>query len=75
MEELDLEASKKALGERISKLRKKKGMSLERLAYESGISKGNLSDIENGKRDCRFSSLLLIAAGLGISTSQLLKET
>lgn len=74
MEELDFEASKKALGERISKLRKKKGMSLEKLAYEAGVSKGNLSDIENGKRDPRYTTLLLLATGLEVSISTFFKN-
>ncbi len=62
------------LGQRISLLRKRKGMTLEKLAYEVGISKGNLSDIENGKRDARFTTLMAIAQGLELSVSQLLKE-
>lgn len=62
------------LGEHISKQRKKRGITLEKLAYESGISKGNLSDIEHGKRDPRYSTLRIIAEGLGMSTSQLLKD-
>lgn len=62
------------LGQRIGSLRKKKGLTLEKLAYEMGISKGNLSDIENGKRDPRYSTLKAIADGLEISLSQLLKE-
>ena len=49
-------------------------MSLEELAYEAGVSKGNLSDIENGKKDPRLSSLLLIASGLEITVSSLLKS-
>jgi transcriptional regulator with XRE-family HTH domain len=63
-----------ALGIRISKERKKRGITLEKLAYEMGLSKGNLSDIEHGKRDPRFSTLKAISKGLGISTSTLLKE-
>ncbi len=61
------------LGNRISILRKQRGVTLEQLAYGMGISKGNLSDIENGKRDPRFSTLKSIADGLDISISQLLK--
>jgi len=38
-----------------------------------GISKGNLSDIEHGKRDPRYSTLSAIAEGLEIPLSQLLK--
>ena len=38
------------LSKRIQVMRKAKGLTLEKLAYENEISKGNLSDIENGKR-------------------------
>lgn len=38
------------LGERIRQLRQEKKLTLEKLAYESGFSKGYLSDIENGKK-------------------------
>lgn len=62
------------LGQRISSLRKRKGLTLEKLAYEVGISKGNLSDIENGKRDPRYSTLKAIAEGLQIPAGQLLKD-
>jgi len=62
------------LGERISKRRRSRGLTLEKLAYEMGISKGNLSDIENGKRDPRYTTLRAIAEGLDMPLSQLLKE-
>ena len=63
------------LGQRISLLRKRKGLTLEKLAYEVGISKGNLSDIENGKRDPRFTTLMAIAEGLELSLAALVKES
>lgn len=62
------------LGSKISKERQKRGITLEKLAYEMGMSKGNLSDIENGKRDLRFTTLRAIAQGLDLSLSQLLKD-
>lgn len=62
------------LGQHISSLRKRRGLTLEKLAYEVGISKGNLSDIENGKRDPRFTTLKAIAEGLEVSISQLFKD-
>lgn len=62
------------LAERIGRLRRGQDMTLEKLAYEVGISKGNLSDIENAKRDPRFTTLQAIAEGLGVSISQLLKS-
>jgi len=40
---------------------------------EMGISKGNLSDIERGKRDPRYSTLKAIAEGLEVPLSQLVK--
>ncbi len=74
MDEIDLEIKKLELGEAIAVFRRKKGLSLTRLAYEAGVSKGNLSDIEKGKKDPRLSSLLLIANGLDISVSVLFKS-
>lgn len=62
-----------ALGHRISVLRKKRGITLERLAYEMSISKGNLSDIESGKKNPTYKTLKAIAEGLEISVSMLLK--
>ncbi len=62
------------LGSRIAKERRKRGITLEKLAYEMGMSKGNLSNIEHGKRDPRYITLRAIALGLGLSISQLLKD-
>jgi len=62
------------LGQRVAKKRRARGLTIERLAYEMGISKGNLSDIENGKRDPRYTTLQAISEGLEISISQLLKD-
>ncbi|MBU6375455.1 MAG: helix-turn-helix transcriptional regulator [Bdellovibrionales bacterium] len=63
-----------SLGKHIAKERQKRGISLETLATEMAISKGNLSDIENGKRDPRFSTLQAIAKGLGLKTRELIKN-
>lgn len=62
------------LGKHISKERQKRGISLDGLASQMKISKGNLSDIENGKRDPRFSTLQAIAKGLKLKVSVLLKD-
>ena len=58
----------------IAKERQKRGISLDSLATEMDISKGNLSDIENGKRDPRFSTLKAIANGLDMNVSDLLRH-
>ena len=64
----------KILGKRIKDERLKLGKSSEALAYEMGISKGNLSEIERGMRDVRISTLSLIAAGLDMTLAKLLKD-
>ena len=53
------------LSAKIRNLRHKKHITLEKLAYENDISKGNLSDIENGKRSPSFYTLVKLANGLG----------
>lgn len=63
-----------ALGKNISKIRKSKGFTLEKLAYEMGISKGNLSEIENGKIDPRASTIFLISKGLDVPLSRLFHD-
>ena len=63
-----------SLGKHIAKERQKRGISLEQLASEMDISKGNLSDIENGKRDPRFSTLAAIASGLDMDLAELLQK-
>jgi XRE family transcriptional regulator, regulator of sulfur utilization len=63
----------KELGKRLATLRKKKGMSMEKVAYEASISKGNLCDIEAGRRNPRYCTLRSIAHALGMQVSQLLE--
>ncbi len=45
-----MDKSLKNLGKNISRVRRERGLSSEQLAYQNGISKGYMSDIENGKR-------------------------
>jgi transcriptional regulator with XRE-family HTH domain len=62
-----------ALGRRIFEVRKKKGITLDDLSLRMSISKGNLSDIERGKRDPRFQTLQAIARGLGVPLHSLIR--
>ena len=62
------------LGERITSWRRRRQMTIEDLSTKMSISKGNLSDIEAGKKDPRYSTLLAISEGLGITVSTLLRE-
>lgn len=53
--------------QRICSLRKEKGLTMEQLAYQSGISKGGLSEIERNLKEPRAYTILKICAGLNIS--------
>jgi len=66
--------SQKALGAVIRDLRTEKGVSLEALAGDAGISKNMLSLIERGEGNPSWSTVEGIAAALGISVSQLAKH-
>ena len=59
------------VGKTIIKLRKEQGMSQETFAYESGIDRRYMSDIENGKRNISLDILERIADKLGIKLSEL----
>jgi len=56
----------KKIGNRIKEFRKERNLTMEKLAYESDISKGGLSEIERGIKEARLSTLLKITDGLGI---------
>lgn len=62
-----------SLGERIRKLRKEKGLTLQALAGAE-LSKGMLSLIENNKANPSMESLAYIAERLGINKNELLED-
>ncbi|MEI8390446.1 MAG: helix-turn-helix transcriptional regulator [bacterium] len=55
------------VGNRITQLRQEQKLTLEKLAYESGISKGGLSEIERGLKEPRLSTLVKLCETLDIS--------
>lgn len=57
----------KIICQRIFSLRKESGLTIEQLAYQSGISKGGLSEIERNKKEPRAYTILKICSGLGIT--------
>ena len=63
----------RVIGQRIRAIRKARGLNLEELARESGISKGLLSKIENAKVSSPISTYSNIAATLGIHFSDLIQ--
>jgi transcriptional regulator with XRE-family HTH domain len=55
------------IGKRIIELRNERNMTMEKLAYESEISKGGLSEIERGLKEARLSTLLKVCQVLEVS--------
>ena len=55
---------------RIKELRLNKKLSIERLAYQSGISKGGLSEIERNIKEPRVLTILKLCSGLDITISE-----
>lgn len=60
----------KLICQRILSLRKDNGLTIEKLAYQSGISKGGLSEIERNKKEPRAYTILKICSGLGITMKE-----
>lgn len=65
-------AIKNKIGKRIRCLRTAKGLTIEKLAYENDLAKGNLSEIEKGLIDPQLSTLARIAEGLDVTLKDLL---
>ena len=61
------------IGDRIKEIREDLGWTQEKLAEESTISKGFLSDVENNKRDISATNVLKIANAMGASLEYLLR--
>lgn len=55
---------------RITSLRKLNNLTIEQLAYQSGISKGGLSEIERNMKEPRAYTILKICATLNISMKE-----
>lgn len=62
------------IGQQIRKFRKARGLKLQELSSNVGISKGLLSKIENAKVSSPISTYSNIAAALGINFSDLIRE-
>jgi transcriptional regulator with XRE-family HTH domain len=63
------------LGRRVSELRSSRGYTLDRLASETGFTKGYLSKIENSKVIPPIGTLVKIAQALQTELAELLGET
>ena len=64
---------KMQFGERIRKLRKKRGWKLVELSVETGLGRVFLSNLENGKHEPKLGTIKKLANAFGISVSQLMR--
>ncbi|MEO4023279.1 helix-turn-helix domain-containing protein [Bacillus paranthracis] len=70
-----MEFIQEVIANNLSKIRKKRGLSLDNMAELTGVSKAMLGQIENGKSNPTVTTLWKIANGLQVSFSAFLKET
>lgn len=60
----------KIVSKRIVELREAHNLNIEQLAYQSGISKGGLSEIERNMKEPRALTIAKICSGLGITLNE-----
>lgn len=63
-----------AIGKKIRKLRKDKGLSQEELGAEAELDRTYISDIELGTRNFGIKNLIKIAKALNVKVTHLLNE-
>ncbi len=61
-------------GERLRRLRRERALSQQDVERISGIAQATLSDLEQGKRGARASTLRKLAELLGVEPKELMKE-
>ena len=64
---------RKRLGANLRRLREAKGLSQEAFAFEAGIHRTYISDIERGARNPTIAVVENIAMALGVTASELLR--
>ena len=68
----DAPASLAALGTAVKTRRQELGLTQEQFAHETELHQRWISNVETGKRNPSYSSLRRLAAGLQLSTSELI---
>ncbi|MBL1409002.1 helix-turn-helix transcriptional regulator [Sphingobacterium sp. C459-1T] len=62
------------IGSFLRERRKKAGLSQDQLAARCDLTKSNISNIENGKKDFNFTTFLEYSKGLGKQPKELLNK-
>lgn len=61
------------LGENLKRIRTEKGISQSDIAKSLGVSRGFVSNIENGKRNPTLATISRLAKAVGVPTEELFK--
>jgi transcriptional regulator with XRE-family HTH domain len=61
-------------GPKLRKLRREQALSQQDVERTTGIAQATLSDLEQGKRGARASTLRRLAEALGVQPKELMKE-
>ncbi|GLY11120.1 helix-turn-helix domain-containing protein [Pseudobacillus badius] len=69
-----MDSLQQLIGKNLFDIRKKRGLSLDKAAELTGVSKGMLAQIEKGKTNPTVTTLWKIANGLNVSFSAFMKE-
>jgi transcriptional regulator with XRE-family HTH domain len=64
----------KILGRNVRDARRKAGMSQEQLAFEAGMKRSYVSDLERGTRNPSVKAIGRLAAALGVEPPDLLRN-
>lgn len=62
-------------GGKLRRLRRERALSQQDLERMTGVSQATLSDLEQGKREARASTLRKLAEALGVEPKELMKES
>lgn len=66
----------KKFGEHVKKIRLESGLTQDEVVLNSSkLTKGTVSDIENGKRNFAFTTLIDLAKGMNVSPRDLMNYT
>jgi transcriptional regulator with XRE-family HTH domain len=60
-----------ALGRAVQAIRAEKGISQVQLSEDTGLMQSWLSNVEHGRRNPSWNNVIRLAAGLGVSVSEL----
>lgn len=61
-------------GSRVAELRKSRGLSQEKLAFEIGMDLTSVNEIERGKRNPTLRTVVKIAQAFGLTPAELLSD-